>query len=206
MKRKTGTTNQAEAMLPTEWGTFIMSAHSEDHGDYTPHIVLRHPEMDVSTSVYTRVHSECITGEVFHSEKCDCGKQLNLAMALIEKHKGILIYLRQEGRGIGIINKIKAYKKQEKGLDTIAANQALGLEADYRKYDEAATILVELGISEVCLITNNPKKINDLNLHSITVTKRIPIVIPANEKSEAYLKTKENEMGHLLSSTSSDSK
>lgn len=200
MNKIIGTTNQAEALLPTDWGDFLITAHTDDTGDYTPHLVLRHPEMDAAGSVYVRVHSECITGDIFHSQKCDCGEQLHKAMEMIAEHKGVLIYMRQEGRGIGIINKLKAYRHQEQGLDTIEANEALGLEADYREYEEAAVILKGLGISKINLITNNPDKINNLNIHGVEVTSRIPIIIPASASSEGYLKTKEDSMGHLLSS------
>jgi len=199
MNKTIGTTNQAEALLPTEWGEFLITAHTDDSGDYTPHLVLRHPDMDLTESVYTRVHSECITGDIFHSQKCDCGEQLHKAMEMIAKHKGVLIYMRQEGRGIGIINKLKAYKHQERGLDTIQANEALGLDADYREYDDAAKILKGLGITKINLITNNPDKIDDLSSRGIEVTSRIPVIIPASESSEGYLKTKEQSMGHLLS-------
>jgi len=193
-----GTKQQAEALLPTDWGTFIVTAHSDDSGEYTPHIVLRHPDMDASQPVYVRVHSECVTGDIFHSQKCDCGQQLAESMKLIEEHKGLIIYLRQEGRGIGIINKLKAYRHQEDGLDTIEANHALGLKSDYRGYKEAAIILKDLGISTVKLITNNPLKIQDLEKNGISVQDRIPIIIPAQKESLGYLKTKEESMGHLL--------
>lgn len=193
------TTKQAEALLPTEWGTFYITAHADDRGNYTPHIVLRHPALDLTSPVYVRVHSECITGEVFHSQKCDCGQQLQESMKKIAKHHGILIYLRQEGRGIGIINKLRAYEHQERGLDTIQANEALGFESDYREYDVAATILKSLGITRVKLITNNPDKISGLSNHGVEVEERIPLIIAPNQNSAEYLQTKEKIMGHLLS-------
>lgn len=193
-----GTKQQAEALLPTDWGTFIVTAHSDNSGEYTPHIVLRHPELNNEEAVYVRVHSECVTGDIFHSQKCDCGQQLAESMKLIETHKGAIIYLRQEGRGIGIINKLKAYRHQEDGMDTIEANHALGLESDYRGYEEAAIILQDLGINKVNLITNNPAKIKDLEKNGISVEDRIPIIIPAQKESLGYLKTKEESMGHLL--------
>lgn len=191
--------NQAEAILPTEWGTFILSAFTDDKGDPMPQLALRHPDMDVSQPVMVRVHSECITGDVFHSMKCDCGQQLSAAMHIIAKEKGILIYLRQEGRGIGIINKIKAYKHQEAGLDTIEANEALGLKADYRDYQVAAQILNSLNIHHIHLLTNNPDKIEDLSKNDIDIVTRVPLVILPNELNKDYLKTKEVAMGHLLS-------
>ena len=193
-----GTKQQAEALLPTDWGTFIVTVHSDDVGEYTPHIVLRHPSLNIKEAVYVRVHSECVTGDIFHSQKCDCGKQLTESMKLIEEHKGVIIYLRQEGRGIGIINKLKAYRHQEAGMDTIEANHALGLESDYRGYEEAAIILKDLGINKVKLITNNPAKIKDLVKNGITVEDRIPILVPALKESIGYLKTKKESMGHLL--------
>ena len=193
-----GTKQQAEALLPTEWGDFVITVHSDDSGTYSPHMVLRHPDLSISQPVYVRVHSECVTGDIFHSRKCDCGEQLEESMRLIAEKKGILIYLRQEGRGIGIINKIKAYRHQQAGLDTIQANEALGLKSDYRGYQEAADILKSLGVETIKLITNNPEKIKDLEEHGIEVIERIPIIIPANSQSEDYLKTKEESMGHMF--------
>lgn len=190
--------NQAETLLPTDWGTFILSAYTDDKGDPMPHLTLRHPELNPADTIVVRVHSECITGDVFHSLKCDCGQQLNAAMKIIALEKGILIYLRQEGRGIGIINKIKAYQHQENGLDTIKANEALGLKSDYRDYSIAAEILSGLGISRVKLLTNNPEKIDDLNKNHIDVVARIPLIIEPNEENRDYLKTKEASMGHLF--------
>lgn len=195
----TDATQQAEAQLPTEWGVFTISAHTDDTGDYTPHFALKHPEMDVNQPVYVRVHSECITGDIFHSQKCDCGQQLAESMKIVAQNKGVLIYLRQEGRGIGIINKLKAYKHQEQGMDTIEANEALGLASDYRVYDVAAAILKSIGIKKVRLITNNPDKISGLNRDGIEVVERIPLIIAPNQDSAGYLETKEKQMGHLLS-------
>ncbi len=191
---------QAEALLPTEWGDFVISAHTDDMGDYTPHIVLKHPELDASTPLHVRIHSECITGDIFHSQKCDCGEQLHESMKILAAQKGLLIYLRQEGRGIGIINKLKAYKHQEKGLDTIQANEALGLASDYREYDVAAAILKSLQVEKVKLITNNPDKVSGLNSFGIEVVERIPLIIEPTKNSAGYLRTKQEEMGHLLSS------
>jgi len=191
-------TSQAEALLPTEWGNLLISAHTDNKGDYTPHIVLRHPDLNLDTTVLVRIHSECITGEVFHSQKCDCGPQLAESMKIIAEQKGVLVYLRQEGRGIGIINKLRAYKHQEEGMNTIQANEALGLESDYRRYDVAADILKSMSISKVKLITNNPDKISSLNKHGIEVIERIPLIIAPNANSADYLKTKKDQMGHLL--------
>lgn len=191
--------NLVETLVPTEWGPFIISAHSDKEETYVPHIVLRHPEVDLSKPVFVRIHSECLTGDIFHSQKCDCGAQLHKAMNIVKEEKGILIYLRQEGRGIGIINKLKAYKHQEDGLNTIEANEALGLESDYRMYDVPAEILRALGVKEVKLITNNPEKIKGVSASDITVVERVPMIIEPNKNSASYLKTKEKDMGHMLS-------
>ena len=190
--------NQAETLLPTEWGDFILSAFTDHQGDPMPHLSMRHPEMDSSQPVVARVHSECLTGDIFHSLKCDCGEQLAVSMKIINKHKGLLIYLRQEGRGIGIINKIRAYRHQEKGLDTIEANEALGLEAEYRDFKVAAKILNSFGIEKIRLLTNNPLKINNLSENGIDVVDRLPLIIEPNDANKSYLKTKEKSMGHLL--------
>ena len=193
-----GILNQAETILPTEWGEFIFSAFTDDKGDYLPHLCLRHPEMDLNQPVWVRIHSECITGDVFHSLKCDCGEQLNSAMKILSEKKGILIYLRQEGRGIGIINKIKAYQHQEKGLNTIEANEALGLKADYRDYSAASQIMKSLGITKINLITNNPEKIKDLRKNDIEIVSRVPLIIEPNERNRDYLHTKKTSLGHFL--------
>ncbi len=190
--------NQAETLLPTEWGEFKFSAFTDDKGDPMPHLALYHPDIDLDNPVTTRVHSECLTGDIFHSLKCDCGQQLDASMKIIAREKGILIYLRQEGRGIGIINKILAYKHQEQGMDTIEANQALGLAIDDRDYSVAAHILKSLGIKSVNLITNNPEKINGLKHNSIKVNRRVPLIIKPNKTNQGYLDTKAKSMGHLL--------
>ena len=190
--------NQAETLLPTEWGELILSAFADEDGDPMPHLSLRHPDMDASDTVVTRVHSECLTGDIFHSQKCDCGEQLLQSMKVIHEQKGILIYLRQEGRGIGIINKIKAYRHQEQGLDTIEANKVLGFEADYRNYTIAADILRSFDISKIKLLTNNPDKINKLDDSGIEVVDRIPLEIEPNNVNRSYLKTKADSMGHFL--------
>ena len=190
--------NQAETLLPTEWGEFVLSAFTDNQGDPMPHLSMRHPEMDISQPVVTRVHSECLTGDIFHSLKCDCGEQLTASMNIINKHQGILIYLRQEGRGIGIINKIKAYRHQEKGLDTIEANEALGLEAEYRDFKVAARILNSFGIKQIRLLTNNPFKVNNLSENGIDVVDRLPLIIEPNKANKSYLETKAKSMGHLL--------
>ncbi len=147
-----------------------------------------------------RVHSECFTGDIFGSLRCDCGEQLETAMELLQKEKaGILIYLKQEGRGIGLINKIKAYKIQEQGLDTIEANHKLGFSSDLRNYALAAHILRYLNVTTINLLTNNPHKMSDLELYGITVAQRIPLEGKAHVNNKNYLSTKKNKMGHWLS-------
>lgn len=190
--------HQSEANVPTDYGIFKMVAFSEKENDWTPHIALIAENTDFTKTVNVRFHSECITGEVFHSKKCECGQQLNAAMEYIHKNGGIIIYLRQEGRNIGIINKLKAYALQEKGYNTLEANLKLHLPADAREFSVAIDILKYYGIKSVNLLTNNPDKIKIVENSSIELKKRIPLQIPANEESKAYLETKKKYFGHLL--------
>lgn len=189
---------QAEANVPTEYGDFRMLAFSENENDWTPQIVLIAKNTDFSKVVNVRFHSECITGEVFHSKKCECGQQLDAAMKYINENGGVVIYLRQEGRNIGIINKLKAYALQEQGLDTVEANLHLGLPADDRDFHQAIEILLQLGISEINLITNNPEKLKFVEKSKIKLNSRISLQIPSNKESESYLKVKKDFFGHLL--------
>jgi 3,4-dihydroxy 2-butanone 4-phosphate synthase/GTP cyclohydrolase II len=146
-----------------------------------------------------RIHSQCFTGDTLFSLRCDCGEQLEKSMEIISKHgSGILIYLSQEGRGIGLANKIKAYQLQDQGLDTVEANHALGFSSDGRNYQMAANILKDLGVTKIMLITNNPDKIEQLKNNGITIVKRIPLKITANTVNKGYLLTKKQKMGHLL--------
>lgn len=191
-------TKQAEANVPTEYGTFKMMAFAESKEDWMPQIVLVAEGTDWSQPVNVRFHSECITGEVFHSKKCECGQQLDASMRYIQKNGGIIIYLRQEGRNIGIINKLKAYALQEKGLDTVQANLELGLPADDRDFSSAIEILKQLNITEINLLTNNPDKMKFVEDSDIKLLKRIPLQMEANENSEGYLRTKKDYFGHLL--------
>ncbi|KQK24273.1 hypothetical protein AR438_16720 [Chryseobacterium aquaticum] len=189
---------QAEANVPTEYGNFRMIAFSEESTNWMPHMAIIAENTDFSNPVNVRFHSECITGEVFHSQKCECGQQLDSAMKYMQENGGIIIYLRQEGRNIGIINKLKAYSLQEKGFDTVAANLELGLPADDRNFDIAIEILNILDVKSINLLTNNPEKVKFVEQSNITLNSRIPLQIPANDSSRDYLQTKKDYFGHLL--------
>jgi GTP cyclohydrolase II len=190
--------NQVETVIPTEWGNFKIIAYSEDENDWMPHLVLIHEKTKLDETVVVRFHSECITGDIFHSKKCECGKQLHSAMNYFEENGGILIYLRQEGRNIGIINKLKAYKLQEKGVNTVDANLALGLPADGRSFKDAITILKDLEVKSIFLMTNNPEKISEIEKSPIVFKGRIPLEIKASKESKKYLETKKEYFKHLL--------
>lgn len=189
---------QAQANVPTEFGEFKMMAFSEDDKNWMPHMALIAKNTNLAQSVNVRIHSECITGEVFHSQKCECGQQLNSAMQYMQENGGIIIYLRQEGRNIGIINKLKAYALQEKGFDTVQANLELGLPADDRDFGIAIEMLENIGVKSLNLMTNNPDKIQIIKNSSIDFNSRIPLQIKSNESSASYLKTKKDFFGHLL--------
>ena len=191
-------TRRAEALIPTPYGTFKMIAYAGDAEDYTPHLALVHPDMDPDSEVIVRLHSECITGDLFGSKRCDCGEQLDRAMRLTASGKGVVVYLRQEGRGIGIINKLKAYQLQDSGMDTIQANVHLGLEVDARHYDVAQGILSDLGIHRIQLLTNNPEKVDSFGEGPIEVVRRLPIIVSPGKENENYLRTKRLDMGHWL--------
>lgn len=189
---------QAEANVPTEYGEFRMIAFAENENDWMPHMAIIAKDTDFSVPVNVRFHSECITGEVFHSKKCECGQQLDSAMKYIQKHGGIIIYLRQEGRNIGIINKLKAYSLQEKGFDTVQANLELGLPADDRNFDGAIEILNMLKVDNINLLTNNPEKVEYVEKSNIKLNKRIPLQMGSTKESEDYLRVKKEYFGHLL--------
>lgn len=189
---------QAAAMIPTPWGNFNMIAFSSSSSEQMPHLALVHERFDPTMPTYVRIHSECMTGDLFGSRRCDCGEQLDKAMGLAAKHGGVVIYLRQEGRGIGLINKLKAYQLQDHGDDTIDANIHLGLEIDARQYDVAVQIMQLLAIRSIHLLTNNPDKIEAIEKSPIRIMSRIPIVIRPKEENRKYLKTKQQKMGHLL--------
>ncbi len=191
-------TLQAEALIPTKWGNFRMLAFSNKPNDWMPHLALIHEKTDMNGPVLTRIHSECITGDLFGSRRCDCGEQLYGAMDMIAREGGIVIYLRQEGRGIGIINKLKAYNLQDLGLSTVDANIHLGLEVDARDYHIAIDMLKMLHIGQVRLLTNNPDKIEAFDHSGIDLIDRVPLVIPPHADNINYLKTKQEELGHLL--------
>lgn len=184
----------AETVIPTEFGEFKVYVY-ESVTDKYHHLALISGRSRRDGTI-VRVHSECLTGDVFGSQRCDCGDQLKAAMKIISKSGGIIVYMRQEGRGIGLANKLKAYQLQDNGLDTVEANQALGFEADLRDYGIGAQILADLGLKKIRLLTNNPKKIVGLEGYGLRVIERIPIRIPATESSRRYLRTKREKMGH----------
>ena len=184
--------------LPTDHGHFRLKMY-RSRVTGLEHLALVKGRVDDGAPVLVRVHSECFTGDVLGSERCDCGPQLHTAMEMIEKEgRGAVLYMRQEGRGIGLANKLHAYKKQEEGLDTVEANVALGFAPDLRDYGEGAQMLVDLGINKVRLMTNNPCKIAGLDGYGIEITERVPVVIPPNCHDRRYLDTKKTKMGHLI--------
>ncbi len=191
----------AEADLPTLYGHFRAVAYTNDHDDYE-HLALIKGEIDPEEPVLVRVHSSCLTGDVLHSLRCDCGDQLVSAMQAIEREgRGVILYMAQEGRGIGLANKIKAYALQDEGQDTVEANISLGFKPDMRDYGIGAQILRDLGVRRMRLLTNNPKKMIGLEGYGLTIEERVPIVVPPNENNLKYLKTKCHRMGHLLDLT-----
>jgi 3,4-dihydroxy 2-butanone 4-phosphate synthase/GTP cyclohydrolase II len=187
-----------DTSLPTTFGDFVAVGY-RSLVDNKHHVALVKGEVAGESDVLVRVHSECLTGDVFHSLRCDCGDQLEAALGMIEAEgQGVLLYLSQEGRGIGLLNKLRAYKLQEQGLDTVDANLQLGLPADLRDYGIGAQILVDLGLSSIRLLTNNPKKISGLAGYGLSVTDQLPIEPRPNPHNEAYLRAKATRMGHML--------
>lgn len=189
----------AFADLPSKYGSFKVVAF-ENNKDGKDHVMLVKGNVQDAENVLTRIHSSCVTGDVLGSLRCDCGDQLKKALNMIEKERqGVLLYMQQEGRGIGLTNKIKAYMYQDRGIDTYDANLLLGFPPDQRTYELAAAMLKKFHIASICLITNNPKKIRDLQEFGVKIKSRIPIEIPPNEFNRSYLETKKEKFGHILS-------
>jgi len=188
----------AEAKLPTKYGEFVVIAYKSEV-DPDEHVALVKGEINNDTPILVRVHSECLTGDVFGSLRCDCGEQINLAMKKIaEEGKGVFLYMRQEGRGIGFHNKVKAYALQDGGLDTVEANIALGFPPDLRDYGIGAQILADLGLRKIRLLTNNPKKVIGLESYGLEIVDTVPLIVPPTPYNRDYLETKRQKLGHLL--------
>ena len=189
----------ATTTLPTPYGTFAAIAYETTVDDRVP-LALVMGDVQGDAPILVRVHSECLTGDVFHSRRCDCGDQLDKALTIIAREeRGALVYMRQEGRGIGLLNKMRAYELQDQGKDTVEANEALGFKADLRDYGLGAQIVVDLGIRSMRLLTNNPKKIVGLEGYGLQVAERVPIEVPASEQNRFYLRTKQDKLGHMFS-------
>ena len=197
-RHETLVTREGEVALPTDYGTFrLFMYHSKL--DQQDHLALVMGDLGEGDPPVVRLHSECLTGDVFNSQRCDCGAQLDTALKRIaDEGRGILVYMRQEGRGIGLAEKLRAYALQDEGLDTVEANHQLGFEADLRDYGVGAQILVDLGVHSLRLLTNNPAKVADLKRYGLHVAERLSLVLPRTEHNERYLETKKNKLGHIL--------
>ena len=189
----------AEASLPTKFGTFRIFGFEAESGNETMYALVMGDPGNQSMPL-VRIHSQCVTGEIFASSRCDCGKQLDMALRRISKEgHGVLVYQLAEGRGIGLMNKLRAYQLQDSGHDTVEANHQLGFEADHRSYDLCAAVLKHFGLDQIRLMSNNPRKLEGLEEAGIRRIERIPIEIPPSDSSETYLRTKKDKLGHLLS-------
>ena len=185
--------------MPTEYGGEFKAIAFANEVDSNIHIALVKGEITQEDEVLVRVHSQCLTSDVFGSKRCDCGEQLRRAMEMVdEEGKGVILYMRQEGRGIGLINKLKAYELQDKGLDTVEANIQLGFKPDLRDYGIGAQILVDIGVRKMRLMTNNPRKIVGLEGYGLKVVERVPIEVKPQEKNISYLRAKKKKLGHIL--------
>ncbi len=198
LKNESFVKRAAETIIPTKSGEFKIIAYENDMDNLT-HIALVKGEVDPEKDILVRVHSECMTGDIFSSLRCDCQDQLHKAMDMMEKEgAGVLLYLRQEGRGIGLVNKLRAYEYQRQGMDTVEANEKLGFKADMRDYGVGAQMLVDIGVKKMRLLTNNPKKMIGLEGYGLTLVEQVPIEVVPNCHNQGYLKCKQAKMGHLL--------
>ncbi len=199
MRKELLITRAAETRIPTRFGGEFQAIVYDNEVDDSQHLALYKGEINPDEAVLVRVHSECLTGDVFSSERCDCGDQLHASMKMIdEEGSGVVLYMRQEGRGIGLVNKLKAYNLQDQGHDTVEANEALGFQADLRDYGIGAQMLTDLGVRKIRLLTNNPRKIIGLEGYGLEIVERVAIEMPANKSNLKYLKTKQEKLGHLL--------
>ncbi|HYE78393.1 MAG TPA: bifunctional 3,4-dihydroxy-2-butanone-4-phosphate synthase/GTP cyclohydrolase II [bacterium] len=199
MKREILVERVAGPLLPTEYGNFRIYAYRSKLNSAEEHVALVMGDLDPEEPTLVRVHSECLTGDVFHSRRCDCRDQLEEAMARIaQEGRGVLLYLRQEGRGIGLFNKLRAYELQDQGQDTVEANLSLGFDPDKRDYGIGAQILRDLGLRKIKVLTNNPHKLSRLKGYGLEAVERMPLVVPAHETNQRYLETKRTKMGHLM--------
>jgi len=189
---------EAEARIPTPYGEWRIIAYRNDV-DQHEHVAMVKGEIEGVEDVLVRMHSECLTGDVFHSLRCDCGEQLDAAMRKIEAEgRGAIVYLRQEGRGIGLVNKLRAYNLQDEGMDTVEANEKLGFRPDLRDYGIGAQILLDLGLAKIRILTNNPKKIVGIDGYGLSVTEQVPLGVTPNPHNTDYLRAKRDKMGHVF--------